>query len=321
MMNMNNLNPMQKKSTHYGFSILKCLLAFNVLSHHCFKGISTKNRIVLFITKDRRFHVPSFFIMSFYFTHNTLISNDPKRKMNRYKRLLTPYLGWPIIIFIFNNIYKFVKKYQRLCSFKILIYQLITGQGQEIFHFWYLFDLIFTTFIFHFIIFISRKNYLFILNILSLFSYYLQYSKYSKNIYYYTHRISGLARENEMIPYAVTGFTIYSMKLLNILEKYKLNTFIICSLVYILTRKFKIFNGFFGVAYNGVKLNILSVCLVINFSLLPLKNIKNRKLEKLLKFMTNNSAGIYYLHRVVQLYFKNIFNDIKKGTFFGMILI
>ena len=37
--------------------------------------------------------------------------------------------------------------------------------------------------------------------------------------------------------------------------------------------------------------------------------------------MTNNSAGIYYLHRVVQLYFKHIFNDIKKGTFFGMILI
>ena len=197
-----------KKSIHFGFAILKCLLSFNVLSSHCFNEKSTKNKIILFIANDRRTHVPSFFIMSFYFNHNTFISSDIKLKISRFERLLIPYLGWPIIMFIFNNLFKYVKKFKKLCSFKLLIYQLITGQGQTIFHFWFLFDLMMTTFIFHVIIMVFRKNYLFLLNIMMLFSYFLQYSRFSKRLYFYTHKISGLAREHEIIPFAVTGFTL-----------------------------------------------------------------------------------------------------------------
>ena len=153
-----------------------------------------------------------------------------------------------------------------------------------------------------------------------LFSYFLQYSKLSKILKFYTHGIIGLARENEIIPFAVTGFTLYATKFLNNLEKYKFNTIIISSLIFNLIQDYEIFKKFFGVAYNGIKLNVLSVCLIIIFSFFPIKNIKNKKLTNLLKYLTCYSAGIYYLHRAVQLYFKYIFLDIKKGTFFGLVI-
>ena len=309
-----------KRNIHFGFAILKCLLSFKVISTHCFNKNSSKNKIINFITNDRRLHVPSFTIMSFIFNYNTLISYDTKKKMNRFERLLIPYLGWPIIIYIFNKIFKFTSEFKNLFSFKQLIFQLITGQGQSILHFWYLFDLIATTFIFHIIIINFRKKYLLILNLLLIFSYFLQYSKYSKIMYFYTRKILGIARENEIIPFAIAGFTLNSFDIFHKLKRYKLNTLIFCSLIFYLTQDFEIFRKFFGVAYNGVKLNILSICLVISFSFFSFKNIKNKKLLELLKFLTCFSGGVYYLHQAVQFYFKFFILDIKNGTFFGLII-
>ena len=310
----------QRKGIHFGFAILKCFLSFKVITSHCFKRQSSKNKVILFITGKRRLHVPSFTIMSFYFNHNTLISNDSKKKMNRFERLLIPYLGWPIIMFVFNNIFKYTKEQQKLFTIKKLIFQLITGQGQSLFHFWYLFDLIATTFIFHIIIIAFRNKYLLILNIMLFFSYYLQYSRFSEIIIRHSKNIQGLARENEIIPFAITGFTLNSFKIFNKLEKYKLNTLIISSLIFYLTQDFEIFRKFSGVAYNGVKLNILSLCLIIIFSFFSFRNIKNKKLMNLLKYSTCFSGGVYYLHQVIHFYFKSFFTDIKNGTFSGLIL-
>ena len=104
------------------------------------------------------------------------------------------------------------------------------------------------------------------------------------------------------------------------LEKYKFITLIICSIILFLTQDFEIFRKFFGVSYNGVKINILSKCLVIVFSLFPFKNIQNKKLFYLLKYLTGFSAGIYYLHQAVHFYFKSFFIDIRNGTFLGLII-
>ena len=130
----------------------------------------------------------------------------------------------------------------------------------------------------------------------------------------------GLSRENELIPFAVTGFTISSLKILNILGKYKFDTFFISLLSYILTEHFNIFSKFVGIAYNGIKLNVLSVCLIIIFSLFPLK-IQSKKLNMFLKITTSYSAGIFYLHQAIHFFFQLYINDIRNGTFFGVILI
>lgn len=124
-----------------------------------------------------------------------------------------------------------------------------------------------------------------------------------------------------MIPFAVTGFTLNSLKVLKILENYKINTIIFSLIIYNLVRDYEIFAHFFGVVYHGIKLNVSSVCIIMIFSIFPLKNIKNKYLADLLKYLTNYSAGIFYLHQVVHLYSNNFFYDIRKGNLLGIINI
>ena len=61
---LNKINKYDKvkkaKVKNYGISILKSVMAFLVLSHHCFNPRSTKNIIILYINKKRMLHVPTF---------------------------------------------------------------------------------------------------------------------------------------------------------------------------------------------------------------------------------------------------------------------
>jgi len=73
---------------YYGLLILKVFLAFDVINCHCFKSNSTKNKYILYLLRSQKLHVPSFIIMSFFFTHNTLISLDS----NKIQELLLKFL-------------------------------------------------------------------------------------------------------------------------------------------------------------------------------------------------------------------------------------
>ena len=136
---------MPYRKIYYGLSILKALLAFDVINTHCFNKNSTNNKIIIYLLKSPKLHVPSFIIMSFYFTHNTLTNFDIKKIYNRFERLLIPYIGWPLILVIMSNFIHYFFKQYYLYPFKILIYQLILGDAPNIpLHFWFLFDLIIT---------------------------------------------------------------------------------------------------------------------------------------------------------------------------------
>ena len=52
-----------KKYFNYGFAILKSLLSLLVLLAHYFNPKSTKNKIIIYLSKNRKIHVPSFFIL------------------------------------------------------------------------------------------------------------------------------------------------------------------------------------------------------------------------------------------------------------------
>lgn len=311
----------QLHNFNFGFALLKNILAFDVIITHCFNKNTAHNNTILFITKRRKVHVPSFFILSFYYNYNTLVSSNIKKKISRLNRLLIPYILWPLIIFAFSNLINAYRKFHCLSSFNILIFQLLTGQGQNLFHFWYLFDLIITTLLFMAIIILFRKKHLFIINLLLIFSYFIQYSEYHRKIALYCRGIEGLRREIELLPFAVVGFTLNALNILKILENYKSNSFIMCLLIYNLVIDYNIFIKIFGISYHGIKLNILSICVVILFSLFPSNKIKNKKLINLLKFITKYSGGIFYLHQVVHFFFKPYYKDIRDGTFYGVIQI
>ena len=101
------------KPFNYGFAILKSILAFLVVVTHQFKSNSTRNKLILNITRQRYFHVPCFFTMSFYFMFNTLYSLNPKKIFIRIIRLLIPYIGWPLILFELN------KQYNKFSPYKL----------------------------------------------------------------------------------------------------------------------------------------------------------------------------------------------------------
>ena len=61
------------KKYNYGLGLLKVYLALTVIISHCCKRETIKNKYIFVIfAKSRRIHVPSFFIMSFYFMYNNL---------------------------------------------------------------------------------------------------------------------------------------------------------------------------------------------------------------------------------------------------------
>ena len=126
------------------------------------------------------FHVPSFYIMYFYFLYNTLSSLKIKLIIKRLIRLLIPHIGWAIIFFEINRILnkKYNKKYHD--TFYHLKTQIVWGYDYNpIFYFQW--DLITNTIIFTIIIFIFRKYSIFILYILFILSYALLYSRYHLN--------------------------------------------------------------------------------------------------------------------------------------------
>ena len=322
-----NLKPQKKealnifKPFNYGFAILKFILAFLVVSSHQFKSYSTKNKIILNITKRRLFHVPCFFIMSFYFMCTTLFSLNPKRIFIRIIRLLIPYIGWPLITFEINRILNKLFKTKLCDNIDILKLQLLVGSG-FMDQFWYMWDLISCTILFVIIIFIFRKNSLFVFHIIFFLCYSSQYSGYFYNKYNKRERHIKytIGRMNEMIPYAVIGLTLSYYNIINILQNIKIKAFIFSILIYNFIDDYAVFMLTNGFGFSGIYLSAKSICVIFIFSLFPSDKINNKYLKKFLIIITKYSGGIYYLHIAIMSYFENLIDEFKKHSLFAVVI-
>ena len=95
---------------------------------------------------------------------------------------------------------------------------------------------------------------------------------------------------------------------------------IISLLIYNAITYYNIFTNIKGVRYQGIQLNIRAICIVFIFSVFPSEKITNIYIKKFLISISNYSAVVFYLHVPIRYYFIDLFDDIKKGTFLGMIL-
>ena len=93
----------KKKEKNIGLLILKIYLSFNVVNTHCLDFSNIQSHLRFFLTNS--LPAPTFFIISFYFFYKSLISRNINKYRQRFQRLLIPYIVWPIIIFLTNNIY------------------------------------------------------------------------------------------------------------------------------------------------------------------------------------------------------------------------
>jgi len=312
------------KKYNYGFGLLKVYLAFIVIITHCCKMETVKNKYILLIfVKNRKIHVPSFFIMSFYFMYNNSVINNFRKLLIRLERLIIPYLGWPIIIYIFNNyVIEIIFKNNELYSIENLKNQLLWG-NIFIIQFWFQWDLIMITIMFSIFIFLINYNYLFYLQLLVFFAYFLQYSGYNMKFYKkLSHeKKECLGRFAEVFPFTVTGFYLASINIFYLLNFHKIKTFIFSALIFCFIENYSVFSQIKGVSYFGIDKNIKAISIIFIFSLFPSDKIKNKKLIIFLRHISNYTGGIFFLHYTVYIYFKRFCKLIKNGSFLGCINI
>lgn len=322
--NFQENNKIEKKirEFNYGFGFLKSYLAFLVVKGHNFNNKSTKNKLILTITRHKIPHVPSFFIISFYFTCNNLLSSNIKIFFKRLERLLIPYIIWPIAIWILNHIVNLEKNHSLNYSFKSLKLQLLYGHVYMS-QFWFLWDLIIITILFYIISFIFKKNSLFIFHILLILSYLSQYSGYGYKTFFLTfpyYKRYTYARLFGMIPCGTIGFTLGFYNIIHNFQKCKIKTLFLSIMIYNILNNYNIFVVQPGELYYGINRNINALCIIFIFSLFPSNNFKNECLKKVFRLITNYSAGVFYLHISIKKFFIPYLEDAKNGTFFWVII-
>ena len=160
----------EAKKINYGISILRMFLSLMVVFDHFYD--SKKKLKFLSVL---HYHIPTFFLLSFFYTYGTLSHfNIPKIKL-RFERLIIPYICWSIISWILNNIYFYYLKKKCFHSFYSLLQGLLNGRIL-IPALWFQNILILITLISLIIIFLfKKKNYL-MANITIIDDFFLFYS-------------------------------------------------------------------------------------------------------------------------------------------------
>ena len=302
------------------FSLLRIYTSFLVVNAHCFKPqISLyKNKFKLKLLKSF-IHVPIFYIMSFYFCYNLISTkNIPKIKL-RFERIVIPYFIWPIFIFLINNyLLNFISK----ISLNDLLLQLLYGHKYNPV-FWFQYDLIIVTIIFSISSLLFYKFSIFFLINLEIISFYFQYSNNNyilfSNLPFYKKYTLG--RFAEIIPYCVSGYIFGYLKISIISKKFRFTYIYIFFILLLFFIKYNIFAYVQGFSYQGFKLYAISLSVFIIFLLFPSQIITNNTLIIFMKFLSNYTSGVYYLHFCVYKYFAKYNSLIRKRTLYGSMII
>ena len=138
------MDELRRKSIYLGIELLRFLLCFWVVIFHCSNYKKKHSKYIL-----RAFHVPTFFVISFYFFYPILFKKNIDKNITRFHRLLIPYLLWPILLLIMDNIIKriFLGHVNMKVSLKKLFLQILFGVGINGV-FWFHFTLIFISLLF-----------------------------------------------------------------------------------------------------------------------------------------------------------------------------
>ena len=309
-----------KQKFNVFFGLLRMYISFLVVNDHCFKPpISLyQNKFKLKFLKSR-IHVPIFYIMSFYFCYNLFSTRNIAKIKLRFERIIIPYFIWPIIIFIINNyLLNFISK----ISLYDLLLQLLYGH-RYLTVFWFQYDLIIVTIIFTISSLLFCEFSIFFLINLAIISFYFQYSNnnyilFSKLPYYKKY---SLGRFAEIIPYCVSGYIFGYLKVSIISNKYRFfysYFFLILLLFFVQYNVFTYIQGFY---YQGLKLYSISLYIFIILLLFPSEILTNNTFITYMKFLTNHTSGIYYLHICVYNYFAKYNSLIRNKTLYGCMII
>jgi hypothetical protein len=311
-----------KKKIIIGFAFLRIYLSFLVVSSHCFEPNSTARKKIIIRIIHNAVHVPTFFIMSFYFCYNSFKSKNIRKNKIRLQRLLIPYFVWPIIIWSLNNLLSFFFIKINIIPFKKFILQFITG-NDFMGILWFQCNLILITLlimIIHFLL--SEKLVLYTLINLLFFGMFFTYSEYNYILfskYNFCIKFS-FGRFFEICGYCVTGYFLASSNFVYILSKNRIISINIFIPILILIIKYKIFLIITGFYYQGLRLYFLSNSVFFIFSLIPNEGFMNKYITKFIKHISIHTVGIYFIHIHVS-YYLHIFSLFKNRTLNTSIIV
>lgn len=311
---MKNISQTNKK--YIGIEILRALLCFWIVLFHCAKYKKSHYKYFW-----RLFHVPTFFLLSFYFYYQIIHGRMIEKIKIRFERLLIPYFLWPIIIFFINNIFLktfIIDKTSIREYLKYLFTQFIFGKGIHGI-FWFQNNLIFLSLLFSIISLLFKNNFMEILHFLSSLSLYLHYSGKSYDFFKFTKYKNSLGTLIELIPLAILGFTYKYINLLSLVNKLPVYIkCILCFYIYFLF-EYDIFLLPIGFRYPNIILYIIasSIFLILFGSL----NFERFKINIIINIITKCTGGIYYIHPFVRNNLEKYFIFFKKRTYTSASLI
>lgn len=298
MVNLNN------KKINYGIAILKMLMCFEVILIHFWVG--PVNKILVPFSMMEGLAVPVFMFLSFYFTHNTFLTNDNQIIKKRIWRVVYPQIGWAVLywsVFIILQI-----KVSLNITIKDLLWQIVTGHSPQINpSMWFQTILIALTLIYILIFrFVSDKKGILLIIFITILSLWIQYSGYNWMLFgslRYELKYP-LGRLFEMIPYASLGFFVAHFDLFNRLKKNRTLFLIIFGIMSIILFKLRLivpsYPGF-GYSFNN---HLLHVFFIVGFAyLLPFEMI-SEKLKQIIHFITKYTLGVYCIHRLIAFLLK-----------------
>ncbi len=294
---------------NFGIELLRMILCFWIILFH-FGGDNNKKKYKILNTF---FHVPTFMIISFYFSYKIFSSKNILKIKLRLERLLIPFLIIPIIKFVIIILLEYprINKINIKELFIELLLNYITGYN-IIVPLWFVHILIIITILFEIIYLLFRNHYLFVLQSLAIISYYLQYSEINFKIFNnYRSHLRAVSHFAEMIPIATTGLNLGYIKILDFLKNYRVKSIFFSIIILLFIYNFNILGEFRGFYYSGIKQNIAALCLFFIFSLIPFEKIINNKYcFIIIRKISSYTGGIYYFHPII----KDILNKIKYLT-------
>lgn len=308
-----------KKNLNSGIDILKVILTFLILVYHLINQNLLDNKTKKILIEIVPFYFSTSLVIFFYFSYNIFSFRNISQIKLRFLRIIIPYIFWPLIFSVLHII-SYDKRIKMNNLLRDLYIQLIIGR-RIYFVFWFQFNLIIICFIISIIILTFKKSFLYIFQIMLIFAYIFEYFGISKKILEnYNEDIKGsIGRTFKMILFALTGFLLSSIKILNNLKNNKMKSIFLSIFTFVLMICIKIY---FSEYYflEGIFLILGSTSLMIFFAFLPLNKITNMSIIFLIKQSTSYTAGVYYLHIRVQKYFKDSVIMMRDGSLIGCAL-
>lgn len=309
---------------NYGFSLLKMLLAFEVLLAH-FANWDEYNPVLVWPFRELvSLAVPCFIILSFYLMCNSFLSRNEDRSKTRLIKLLVPQIGWTVIYYVVYQFLDILFSTGLTIGITDFFWQLFTGHSRNLNpSMWYQIDIIAITLLFYLVFRLLKKDkhaYLFLV-VLTVFCYCLQYSGINRAMFgnLRFELKYPLGRIAETIPLSFIGF---SLKYFDVFEKLKKVRYVAMTLCVVL-----FFVGYnipwiilkdFG--YAGFCKPWLAICIITFAYLTPLECLSKRVKRAILK-ATDFSLGIYCVHRLINTLLLTFIPNMSLHSFERCVLL